>query len=104
MKNPTFYALMFVFGVTCTAILMLALAGCRDVEEIEVQSPGEKNTSTRFTAESQGAFKAGYGDHTREILLITDTRTGKKYLAVTGCGVTELWQETEGKHTRTVEE
>jgi uncharacterized protein YcfL len=55
------------------------------------------NTSKRFSVESQGGFNAGYSNHEREILIITDTETGKKYLGITGVGVTEMFQS--GKTT-----
>ncbi len=84
------------------SILALALTGCRDVEEVAVSTPPEKGT--RFNVQSQGAFEAGYGNHPREILILTDTKTGKQYLAVTGCGTTEMHTEGSGKNAHTVEE
>lgn len=88
--------------------MLFMLTGCGDdgVPQLkkEVPIPAEKVLSTRFTVESQGRFDAGYGSNTREILIITDTKTKRQYLAITGCGTTELMQETVGKTTITKEE
>jgi hypothetical protein len=58
----------------------------------------------RFTVESHGGFNAGYDHNTREIMIVTDTQTGIQYLAVTGCGTTELRRVQRGKTTVTEEE
>jgi len=50
-----------------------------------------------------GTFNAGYGDNVREILILTDNKTGIQYLSVTGCGTTEMRSEKSGKSTKTVE-
>ena len=88
-------------------LLFLFLVGCGDdgVPRVEkgIPRPVEK-TTTRFTVESQCKFDAGYGDNVREVLIVTDTQTGHRYLAITGCGVTELHKETTGKVTVTREE
>jgi hypothetical protein len=43
----------------------------------------------RFSVQSFGTFNAGYGHNTREILEIVDTKTGHKYIGITGVGITE---------------
>ena len=58
----------------------------------------------RFTVASYGTFCAGYSNNVREILIVTDTKTKKQYLAITGCGTTELRTETHDKIITTVEE
>jgi hypothetical protein len=58
----------------------------------------------RFTVESRGGFHAGYDENVREIMIVTDTQTGIQYLAVTGCGTTELRRVQRGKVTVTEEE
>ncbi len=90
------------------AAICLAVTSCEpDKFEQPVTAPAE-GPHQRFQAELQGRFYAGYGNHQRDIMLITDTSTGKKYLAITGVGVTELWEEThvhsDGKHTTTTTE
>ena len=46
--------------------------------------------SDRFKLKSEGIFQAGYNNHEREIIIVTDTQTKKQYLFITGCGGTEL--------------
>ena len=60
--------------------------------------------SKRFKVVSHGMFEAGYRSNQREILIITDTKTNRQYLAITGCGVTELILKHEGDQTVTREE
>ena len=88
-----------------TLAFTVATVGCApDPDQIGVHRPAEQTATKRFTAEYQGKFNAGYGSHERAILVITDTTTGRKYLAITGCGVTELFTEGSGKNAHTVEE
>lgn len=105
---------------TAICVAVLLLAACEETKtsdpvvqgKMRVESAGSVHTewapTGRFTVAFQGRFAAGYGDHNRDILLLTDTQTGHQYLAVTGCGVSELWTESRrsGKtsHTVTVEE
>ena len=89
------------------ALVFLILAGCSDdgvpiVNKSLPPVPAEK--TTRFLVQSQCKFQAGYNDNIREILIVTDTTTNNKYLAITGCGVTELREVTTGKTTVTREE
>lgn len=46
-------------------------------------------TDSRFMVKSFGGFNAGHNDHYREILEITDVVTGKKYIGITGVGISE---------------
>ena len=89
-------------------LLLLALAGCDDgtapdgtkaVDKV----PKQLVEGSRFKVESQGEFKAGYDNTVREILIITDTKTGKEYLGITGVGVSELMRESDGENTFTRE-
>lgn len=100
-------------------IIALLLTGCnqstnsqRDVVQNKVSKAIEAR-SPRFICTSYGSFHGGYGDHEREIFIITDSKSGKQYLAVTGTGVAEIFTETttttnsEGElevETTTVEE
>lgn len=70
----------------------LLLAGCDIPQQAEVGPRAiPVEDTTRFNVESHGTFNAGYSSHEREILVITDAHTGKKYIGITGVGVTELW-------------
>lgn len=79
-------------------ILMFLLSGCGEsssyipVNKVkQVEKTVEKITeSSRFEIYSYGEFKAGYNNNNREILIIRDTETKKEYIAITGCGVTEV--------------
>lgn len=87
------------------ALLLLLVCGCGDkkaskhrTEEIKVSRALEQQTEDadlRFTAVAHGYFNGGFENHKREIFIVTDNETGKKYLTITGAGVTELWEETE---------
>ena len=92
-------------------LLALATSGCEFQQEsgpttakiLDVRG----NNPGRFTVASYGTFDAGLHNNTREILIVTDTKTHKQYLAITGCGTTELYTETQGGNppiTTTVEE
>lgn len=49
-----------------------------------------ENKTARFMVTSYGRFKAGHNDNDREIMVVTDSETGQKYLFLTGCGGTEM--------------
>lgn len=51
----------------------------------------------RFSVKSYGKFNAGHNDNIREICIITDSQTKKEYIAVTGCGVTEMVKAGKSK-------
>lgn len=96
-------------GVLCTVGPWMLGCGDRSpakprTEQLDVARAIEKQVEEgplRFTVEANGFFHGGYENHKREIFVITDRRTGKEYLAITGAGVTELWTEEE-THTRLV--
>jgi len=89
---------------TLLVFTVLLLSGCQDPEDeiktAKAAKPVEAPSATgaRFVIEKHGWFKAGHQDNPREILIITDTKTHKEYLGVTGVGITELVKE--GKSTR----
>ena len=58
----------------------------------------------RFRAAFHGEFKGGYDNNVRHIFIITDSKTGKQYLTITGCGVTELRTVTDDDSSVTLEE
>jgi len=84
-------------------ILILALAGCESPEQTAGLQADIK--PGRFVVESHGAFKCNGPDREskRAIYVITDTETGVRYLAVQGCGTSQLVTESDGKHNRTIE-
>lgn len=92
MRNP--------FGLLLGLVLLLSLFGCGDgqsripVSDRSVSPPAAETQTQplnpRFKIESYGSFDAGYSNNKREILIVTDTVTGKSYLGITGVGVTEL--------------
>jgi len=90
-------------------LLLLALAGCDEGNlAVDGEKPVEKLPAhlvegSRFRVESQGEFRAGFDDNKREILIITDTKTGKEYLGITGVGISELRSESDGENTHTKE-
>lgn len=90
MKHP----LLFLIVLVC-------LMSCNEKNEYEMEvkrvAPVEKPT-TKWKVEGQGFFNAGYQSNPREILIITSP-AGKKYLAITGCGVTEIHDEQDGDDT-----
>lgn len=101
-------------------LLAIGLAGCEPPEQLparlkaerEAQKPiqihGEQISETepgikRFDIKSHGKFRAGFDNGLREILMITDRKTGKEYLGITGVGITELRHETETKTTVSID-
>jgi hypothetical protein len=66
----------------------------------------------RFVAEFHGEFFGGFQNNKRDIFIVRDNQTGQSYLAITGCGVSELRTEqytvrsgkTSQTRTRVVEE
>jgi hypothetical protein len=83
-------------------LIPLILLGCGTS-----QKPGDssKVDTGRFEATYQGTFDCGKSDREskRAIYIITDTKTKKSYLAVQGCGTTELVSESSGKTSHDVE-
>jgi len=72
-------------------VIAIVLCGCTDESNIPVKRNTEKLES-RFSIESKGSFSAGYQHQSREVLILTDSKTGRQYLLVTGCGATEYFQ------------
>lgn len=80
-------------------------AEARAVPVANKAAPTPETQPKRFSAEFHGEFFGGFQNHVRQIFILTDNQTGYKYLAVTGCGVSELrleeYQVKEGKNTVT---
>jgi hypothetical protein len=99
MKSVTDLFLSVVIVILCEA-MVLGWAGCDDpAKRIPVSDKSTPSSppslpvqskQNRFIVESFGYFEAGYADNKREILIIRDSVTGKEYIGITGCGVTEM--------------
>lgn len=78
-------------------IIPLLLAGCEPTPSLPVKQnvTVEKPLQDQFTIESFGKFHAGYGDNEREIIVITDTKTGKRYLGITDTGLMKMVEDDE---------
>lgn len=84
-------------------LLLIFCAGCgsnSNSPTTQPSGPPSKEVASewknnRFLVQTYGKFNAGYENHTREILVIIDTSSKKQYLAITGCGVAELYTTTE---------
>jgi len=96
-----------IFTVLSLGVVLLLLGqiACDSpIDEIRVYRADEKNeVPTGWVIDSQGTFRAGFHSNVREILYITSP-DGRKFLVITGCGVTELRRENNGNQTVTVEE
>jgi hypothetical protein len=69
--------------------------------------PGKVNVvaTTRFTTTYHGSFSCGQEDreNRRTIYVVTDVLTGVEYLAIQGCGTSQLVVEKHGKSSTKVE-
>lgn len=74
--------------------LIILLAGCRpDADTTLGVSPQSRIRVTRI-----GVFEDGIAyENRRGIYLITDTKTGKEYLGVSGIGISELGEHSIGR-------
>jgi ferredoxin-like protein FixX len=90
--------------IVCCASLAVAglLVAC--TEPTKTGDSSSVDTG-RFAAQYQGCFRCGTGDReaVRSMYIITDASTGIQYLAVQGCGTSQLVTEKSGKSTVTVE-
>ncbi len=95
--------LMIILAVL--AIIFVIFFGKRNspTENDPAKIPVEKayqELEKRWKVESQGYFNAGsYYGNPREVLLITDTKTGATYLGITGVGISDISQHQSGKNT-----
>jgi hypothetical protein len=76
-------------------ILSFLAIGCQVPEnpnkiEVKNQTVTAEKVNKRFSAEFHGEFSGGYNNNIRSIFIIKDNQTKKEYLAITGCGTTEL--------------
>jgi predicted small lipoprotein YifL len=86
-----------------SAAAVVALTGCKEDEPTAPPDPDatvrvdnapvSQVEGARFKVATHGTFQAV--SYTREILVITDTKTGQKFLGITGVGVSELRRESE---------
>lgn len=82
-------------------ISLLALTGCSDYSQKPQTTPAQAS-SLRIQIIEASEFSDARGSP-RSVLLVKDTKTGREFVAISGCGVTELVTESDGKHTHTVE-
>lgn len=76
-------------------ILCSFLCGCEDNKTITNEkaldsAPVPELEGPRFKVETQGSFKAGFENNKREILIITDKKSGRQYLCITDASIAEL--------------
>lgn len=74
--------------------LCLVLIGCEPPQQTNQKTlesaPVPELEGPRFKVETQGSFRAGFENNKREILIITDTKTGTEYLCVTDASISEM--------------
>ena len=110
------YAVLIVFIISVLVVGPMAHKAAVDSENARLAEQAAKavpvanktiqaeaNTK-RFSAEFHGEFRGGYDNNIRHIFIITDSETETKYLAITGCGVSELRSAPDGKNHVTKEE
>jgi len=62
-------------------------------------------TDGRITVKRVATFRDRFAfNGEREILIITDTKTGKEFIGISGVGVTETREVVEGKVSRQIEQ
>lgn len=66
-----------------------AIKELRTVNIVNRTAPAEFQTK-RFVAEFHGEFNGGFQNNLRQIFIIKDMQENTEYLAITGCGVSEL--------------
>lgn len=103
-----------ILGYLCVAIIVIVLLGgcteeyrrAQEQKQIPVadQTVQAEVGGKRFRAAFHGEFKGGYDNNIRHIFIITDSKTGKQYLTITGCGVTELRTVADDDSSVTLEE
>jgi hypothetical protein len=108
-KKTSFFAVSFVLSYCLIIVGMFVSVVCGSGSPAENTpiTPEQKpiyDDTGRFTVHSFGRFYGGFDNNEREIFIITDTTTKKQYLAITGCGTTELKLKVSDKFTNTVEE
>jgi hypothetical protein len=82
-----------------------ALAGCQPKPtKVMFLGPGPFEDETRFEIRRVGVIKDDIAYHERRaIYVITDTRTGKEYMGLSGVGISELGSHAAAK-TRVADE
>ena len=93
----------------CFCAVVAFLHGCEQQENLKYIKTVDKTiqaeaSDKRFSAEFHGEFRGGYDNNIRHIFVITDAQTRKQYLAITGCGTTELTTRATDDGVDTIEE
>lgn len=98
---------LVVFAILFLGLLLWLAAGCSDSKVDIAGKPSELENPrfpTRFGAEFVGAFDSyGYGLSSHGVFIVTDTKTGDVFVAIEGCGVTQVKTESRGKTSARVE-
>lgn len=84
-------------AVACSALLC---GGCSPEPDTTMGVTTPVSTSARITVTRIGVIEdsLAYSDR-RGIYIITDTKTGKEYVGVSGIGISELGSHSSGKTT-----
>lgn len=102
MKTHSVVPMWFLLVSLVASLCCLGLSSCEPQapdKAVEVYGvPRQQTEGARFVVERHGMFRAGFDNNNREILIITDTETKKKYLGITGVGVTEMRTESDGNN------
>lgn len=79
-------------------LAILLIGGCRPTADTQMKVSPPVASSSRVTVTRIGVFEdsMAYGDR-RGIYIITDTKTGKEYIGVSGIGISELGSHSNGK-------
>jgi hypothetical protein len=79
-------------------LLALLLAGCRPKQNTALIPPTPYETQSRITIQLIGVIedRLAYSDR-RGIYIITDTKTGREYIGVSGIGISEVGSHSSGK-------
>ncbi len=94
-----------VIMAVAIALILMTMVGCKSEPSSRPHTRLDQfENSGRFNVESHGSFYAGHRDNRREIVIITDSKTKKSYIGVTGVGVTELYEVSDGETSEWVEE
>jgi hypothetical protein len=74
------------------ALILLCSCSQQDVGNLKVQRIDREVEASQFNVEYCGNFLASDADRAmyRSIYIVTDTKTGIKYLAIEGCGTAQL--------------
>jgi hypothetical protein len=111
MNETKFNRRMSIASVVIIGALVVMLlrgGGCvpEKIEKLDpVATPvqvvdANRTDVTRFKIEHMGSFNAGYQERVRDLMVVTDTKTGAEYLAITDCSIIRLKDEEDEESAR----